>query len=195
MKPIENYESIDTAEVTRKYMPNQGWAGVVRCEGVEDHGDKNYLSLTWDVAEGEFKDYFKNDSFYEDKPWAHSLILSYSERGKQQFKAAMEAIAKSNPGWNWAWDEFALIGRAFGLVLGAEEYVSTRGEVKTRLRRFGKVIPIEDVRSGNYTIPKIKPLSPADKAKLDALSAAVSPSSTGTAAPAAFDPFADIPFN
>ena len=195
MKPIENYESIDTAEITRKYMPNDGWAGVVRCEGVEDHPDKQYLGVMFDVAEGEYKDYYKSDDFYADKPWAHTLILSYTDRGERQFKASMEAIAKCNPGWTWNWDEHSLIGRAFGLVLGAEEYISTRGEVKTRLRRFGRVVPIEDIREGNYTIPKIKPLNPAEKAKLDALSAMATPSSTGTAAVAAFDPFGDIPFN
>jgi hypothetical protein len=56
-------------------------------------------------------------------------------------------------------DPQSLVGKFIGVVLGEEEYLNGKGEVKTRLyvaeKRSGKAI-----RDGDFTIPELKKLQP-----------------------------------
>ena len=65
-------------------------------------------------------------------------------------------LEESNPGYAWDWDETKLKGKYIGLLFGNEEYSYNGYEgwkAKARL-----IVSTEDIKSGNFTIPKDKPL-------------------------------------
>ena len=68
-------------------------------------------------------------------------------------------MEKSNPGYTF--DEFRLAdmrGKYIGIVLGEEEYISNKGEVKTKLVVV-TTKTIQDIRDGNFTVPAKKLLA------------------------------------
>lgn len=127
---------------------------------MEDVPDKQYIRLGYDIAEGEHQGFYSDD-FYADKPWAHSVAMSYKETAYGMLKSRLNRIQESNAGFdpfqafdadNWG----AFIGKQFGALLGEEEY-EKNGEIKTsiKLRSFKSVA---DIKSGNFEIPKLKKL-------------------------------------
>ena len=134
---------------------------VCRYTNVEDKADKEYLYMEFDIAEGEFKDYYKqmNENL---KFWGGKVIRSYKEAARPMFKRMCVAVTKSNPGFifdgNTHADERTLNGKLIGLVLAEEEYVGNDGSVKTRLY-VNTEKSVDDIRSGNYKVPALKKLS------------------------------------
>lgn len=134
---------------------------VCRYTNVEDKPDKEYLYMEFDIAEGEFKDYYKqmNENL---KFWGGRVFRSYKEAAKPMFKRMCSAVTKSNPGFlfdgNTNADERTLIGKLVGIVLGEEEYTGNDGSLKTRLYVFAEK-PVDDIRNGNYKVPALKKLA------------------------------------
>ena len=56
MKPIKNIDSVQEAGDSRR-LPAGGY--VCKYTNVEDNSDKNYLYMEFDIAEGEYKGYYK----------------------------------------------------------------------------------------------------------------------------------------
>lgn len=160
-----------TAEVATEYkkLPANGY--ICEIKAVEDKADKEYLSIIFDIAEGEFKAFYA-DEWSKEHPYAHALVRSYKQTGNIEkdkkimgmFKSFLRTIDKDN-GTNFEMQaenglpEGALVGKRVGLVLGYEEYNSDRGEVRERLR-VSAVKPIDDIRSGNFRVPEVKRLAP-----------------------------------
>lgn len=155
---LENVEEARDFEAP----PAEGY--ICRITSVEDVVNKEYLRIEYDIAEGDFKDYYsqlyKNRGF-----WGGSMIRSYKEKALPFFKSFITAVEKSNPGFHFDSDEKKLIGKLLGLVLAEEEYLSNSGEVKTRLYA-DKPRSVEAIRTGDYKVPLKKLLEqpPADTA-------------------------------
>ena len=161
-----NYRNAEVTGDFRK-LPAGGYIGVIT--GVEDKVDKEYLNITYDIAEGEFRAFY-NDEWGKEHPYAHSFVRSYKQTGDKDkdkkimgmFKGFLRKIDNDN-GTHFegqaetGLNEKELIGKKLGLVLGYEEYNSDRGEVRERLRVVF-VKPIVDIRSGNFEIPEVKRL-------------------------------------
>jgi hypothetical protein len=66
------------------------------------------------------------------------------------------SFEKSNPGYQWNWDEASIVGKTVGILFRNEEW-----EVENRtgwaVRPF-KAISVDSVRSNDFTLPKDKPL-------------------------------------
>lgn len=188
MKPIKNWKDI-TPSGDRERLKAGGY--IIKITDVKDVPKKEYLEILYDIAEGPEAGRFKDD-FYADKPYAHRFIRSYKDSAAGMFKAFINAVEASNEGWSWdacGWKEQALVGKIAGVVLREEEYRTNRGDVNTRLGVYS-VIDAERVRTGDYTVPDVKPLK-EDEAPAEA--------STGGFSPAPDVPFAqlsdaDIPF-
>ena len=71
------------------------------------------------------------------------------------FKAFIEAVSKSNDGFEWNWNEKDLIGKWVGIVTREEEYTSNSGELKTRII-VDRVLPAVDIMNGNFTVLPVK---------------------------------------
>lgn len=154
MKPISNWESIQDNDY-KQLLPGGYVVGIL---DIENDESKEYLKITYDIAEGNFRGYhterFKN--FNYSLP---TFYRSYKESALSMFKGFITSIEKSNKGYAWNWDESTLKNKKFGIILQEEDYVPSMGkyagEVRTRLI-VGKVVDIDTIHSGDYTIPNKK---------------------------------------
>lgn len=157
MKPIANIVNVQEAGESVK-LPAGGY--VCKYTKVEDNPDKNYLYMEYDIAEGNFKDYYKQLEERLDF-WGGRCYRSYTEKALPMFKRMCSAVTKSNPGYifdgNEHADETTLVGKLVGMILGEEEYVGNDGSTKTRLYVVREV-SIDDIRANKYKVPEIKKL-------------------------------------
>lgn len=132
MKKINGY---DKAEVitSQERLPAGGY--VLRIMGAKveetEWGDK--LVISFDVAEGEHKDYYAENyraQTGEDKKWKGVYRLNIpagngsddDNMTMRRFKTAMTMIEESNKGYHWDWDESKLKGKFVGGVFRNKEY-------------------------------------------------------------------------
>lgn len=158
MKPIKNIASVEEAKESGSRLPAGGY--VCKYTKVEDREEKNGLYMEYDIAEGDFKDYFKALEERMDF-WGGHYFRSYSEKAIPFFKRMCSAVTKSNKKFifdgNEHCDESTLVGKLIGLVLGEEEYVGNDGSTKTRLYVV-REMPIDDIKAGKFKVPAIKKL-------------------------------------
>lgn len=127
---------------------------------VEDITNKEYLKFEFDIAEGEFKNYYR--TLNESKGfWGGSFIKSYKEKALPFFKKMIAAFENSNKGFKFDYDEKTLRRKYIGLVLGEEEYTKGNGETGTRLY-VSDWKSVDDIRKGNFTVPAKKTLGGED---------------------------------
>lgn len=128
------------------------------------------LAIQFDIAEGEFKGFF--DKLYkatpdewENKKWKGSMRLSIPHNTGDEtkfkkslgyFKSQIQAFENSNANLHIDcerdWDENVLKGKLVGALFNEKEW-EMNGNTGwfTQCKRF---IPVNDIRSGNFTIPK-----------------------------------------
>ena len=125
-----------------------------------------YLNIAFDIAEGEYKDFFANEyraQDREDKKWHGNYYLSIptddgSEKDgwtKRKFKTFTNAVEDSNAGYTWNWDENTLKGKLFGALYREKEFEGTSGDVITTTECGGST-DIASIRSGDFRLPKDK---------------------------------------
>lgn len=157
MKPITNIASVQEAGDSTR-LPAGGY--ICKYTNVEDNSEKQYLYMEFDIADGEFKGYYKDLEERMDF-WGGKCFRSYKEKALPMFKRMCSAVTKSNKGFifdgNEHADESTLIGKKVGMVLGEEEYVGNDGSIKTRLY-VAKEVAVEDIKAGKFKIPALKKL-------------------------------------
>lgn len=159
MKPIKNIASVQEASTgDSKRLPAGGY--VCKYTKVEDNSDKEYLYMEFDIAEGDYKDYYKDLEERLDF-WGGRCYRSYKEKALPMFKRMCSAVTKSNKNFifdgNEHCDESTLIGKKVGLILGEEEYVGNDGSTKTRLY-VAREVAVDDIKSGKFKVPDLKKL-------------------------------------
>lgn len=120
---------------------NRHPAGPYICKitAVEDVEEKEYLKVSFDITEGEYKGYYaKGREEHPDWEWFGSYCKSYKTKALPMFKRFCSAVTKSNDGYTFDGgaansDEKSLIGKKIGLLFREEEYYSNDGELRTRL--------------------------------------------------------------
>ena len=158
MKPIKNIAEVQEAGNSRRL---QAGGYICKYTKVEDNPDKNYLYMEYDIADGEFKDYYK-DLFDRFDFWGGKCYRSYTDKALPMFKRMCSAVTKSNKGFifdgNEHSDESTLVGKKVGLILGEEEYEGNDGSVKTRLYVVREVA-VDDIKAGKFKVPELKRLA------------------------------------
>lgn len=184
MKAIENYDDIAASSGEFAKPGNGGY--ILEIVAVEDvpidpkTGKGDYLRISYDIAEGEFKGYYKaqNERFGGGK-WYANVIKSYKEKALGMFKYFMNCVEESNPGFKWNWREKDLVWLRFGATLQEEEYEKRDGSIGTRLV-VKDIKTVKQIIDGDFKIPATK--------KLERTGA---PAVTGSAM---FDDDLDLPF-
>lgn len=157
MKKLDMTNVQEAGEFTT--LPAGAYICIIR--NVEDIEDKEYLKVTYDIADGEFKGYYDDiRSNHPDWEWSGAYVKSYKTKALPMFKRFCSAISKSNGNFIFDGgavnsDEKSLIGKKLGIVLREEEYYSNSGDKKTRLivhREF----PIDQLSA--QKVPDIKRL-------------------------------------
>lgn len=152
---------------------------------VEDVPEREYLKITYDIAEGELKNYYREmkERTGYDLP---VFYKSYKDKALGFFKGFIDAVESSNPGYKWNNDERTLTRKLVGAVLREEEYKNRDGEIKTSLKP-DVFCPIDAIRAGKFDVLPKKTLSPAPAAP-----AYTAPAQAPAAQPAADLPVGDI---
>lgn len=166
MRKFEGFEA-KKASGSRELLPVGGYvAKIMEAKELNyDWGD--VLLISFDVSEGEHKDFFANDyksQDGEDKKWRGTYRLNIpkddgSEKDgwtKRTFGGAIWAIENSNPGFHWDWDEKKLKGKTIGVLFRNKEW--EYNEKTGWTTECCALASADDIRSGKFTMPKDKPL-------------------------------------
>lgn len=160
MKRINNWENIQESTTFKRLKPSGYVCKILK---VEDYPDKEYLKIYFDVNGGEDKGYFKSqfekDTRKERKwPNAGTFIRSYKDSAASMFKGFINAIEKSNKGYQWNFDEKTLVNKVVGLIIADEQYQNQKGQVRVR-NYVAAVRSVETIEKGEYEIPALKELT------------------------------------
>lgn len=181
MRKISNWENIQES-TSFKRLTSGGY--IVKILNVEDHPEKEYLKIYFDINEGPEKGYFKkqydSDTRSERKwPNAGSFIRSYKDTAASMFKGFVGAVERSNKGYSWDFNEKTLVGKIVGLIIADEQYQNQKGQIRER-NYVAAVRSIDVIKKGEFDVPPLKEL---DGSKVQATTATKS-------APPVEDPFA-----
>ena len=122
---------------------------------------KEYLKIGFDIAEGEYKDFyqkkFANDTRPEPK-WS-GIWTVFTEGYKPKttnpkFKGLITSIEASNNGFKFSFNEQELVNKKVGLVFREEEFLGTDGQVHTAVKPFFAV-SYEKAEEAKIPKPKI----------------------------------------
>lgn len=166
MKPFSGYEA--KKKTTREHIPAGGY--VVKVLDVKEDECKwgNVLEISFDVIEGQYTGFFKADyknNGYEDKKWRGKYRLNVPKddgtdednQTKVNFNDVMYSFEDSNNKFHWDWDETKLKGLTIGALFRRKEW-----EINGYTGFWSeccKLIPAQDIRDGNFEIPKDKLLN------------------------------------
>lgn len=160
MKRIENWDSIVESTSFKRLTPNGYICKILK---VEDHPEKEYLKIYFDIVKGDDKGYFKKQydgDTRKEKKWpnAGTFIRSYKDSTASMFKGFTNAVEKSNKGYKWDFDEKTLVNKVVGLIIADEQYQNQKGQVRVR-NYVAAVRSVETIEKGEYEIPALKELT------------------------------------
>ena len=162
MKKINDFDKVQENSGGFKRIPDGAY--IVGVKKVEDVSDKEFLRLELDICKGEYKNWYQQQydaDKRETKYWPRDgvLVRSYKEKALPFFKGFITAVTKSNPKFEWKWNEQDLKNKVFAVVVGTEEYLKKNGGVGTR-PYIDSVHSVEAIEKGDYTVPDVKKLDP-----------------------------------
>lgn len=158
----------DNVQEATDFKPLPAGAYICGILRAEDVPEKEYLRFEWDIAEGEFKNYYRQRAEHNpDWKWGGVLCRSYKENALKFFKAFLTAVKASNPGFVFDDDERVFVRKKVGLVLGEEEYEKRDGSTGTRLY-VAQVRSVAAIREGDFKVPPKKLLTPSADAQNNA---------------------------
>lgn len=126
---------------------------------VVDIPEKEYLKVSYDHADGEFKGYYAElRKKFPDWDWCGAYCKSYKQAALPMFKRFCNAVSRSNGNFvfdanNENAEEKTLIGKKVGLVFQKEEYYGNDGSIKDRLI-VAREFPIDKLDSQKVPEPK-----------------------------------------
>lgn len=161
MKPYKGFDRNNTYKDTER-LPVGGYVLKIMDAKEMENDWGNTLVLSFDIAEGEYKDYFAQNyksQQGEDKKWKGNYRLRIpKDDGSEQdawtirrFNTVVVNLEESNVGYHWDWDERKLKGKLIGGLFNNKEY--SFGGRHGFFTNCHSLIPVEKIRSGNYEVP------------------------------------------
>ena len=151
----------------REILPAGGYVGKILKAEVVQYSWGSQLKISFDITEGEYKDFFKKDweaNTNEGKKWRGVLKYTLptgdgSEQDGWKINAINNLAASledSNSGYTWDWDETKLKGKGLGFLIREFEWaMNDRTGVSTEA---SSCTDVESIRSGKFRIPKMRKL-------------------------------------
>ncbi|MBQ6578991.1 MAG: hypothetical protein IJL91_14800 [Bacteroidales bacterium] len=145
-------------------LPKGGYVMKIMGAKVENGKYGQYVEISMDIAEGEYKDFFTKEyqnQTGEDKKYHCRYFLNVplddgSEKDgwtKRRFKTFTEALEDSNAGYSFDWDENRFRGLLIGALFNEREYEKSDGSIGSVIN-IAQVTSVDKIRSGDFTIPK-----------------------------------------
>ena len=171
MQKPNNWDNVQAAG-TRSKLPAGGYViKVQKAEIIRADSGFEYLDLTIEICEGQFKDYYTQD--YNDQTNEPKRYKGHFRQGTPQpgmkdddfvlrgFKGLVTAFEESNPGYTWDWNEQSLVGKVCGCLFRNEEYDYNGFQGFTA--RPWRMTSADKIRSGQFQTPKDKRLDQGDE--------------------------------
>ena len=159
----KNIESREDGEFIK--LPAGGYVCIVTNATVrKTKNNSDMLVLELDIAEGAMSKVFKN-SYYPPK--YYKVIFDKDGNVSPYFKRLLEQFEESNANFKIAdrnLDERTLIDLKIGVIFQEEEYLNSNQEIKTSVKPYRTAVAAT-IREGEYKIPPLKKLNPADVPK------------------------------
>lgn len=166
----------------RPQLPTGGYVMRIMGAEVKENRIGQYVQVSMDIAEGQYKDFFADDYRAQDngpngRKWHCNYLLNVpaddgSERDgwtKRRFKTFTDALEASNDGYHFDWDEKKFKGLMIGGLFNIREWES--GGRRGRSTNLAQVCSVDKIRAGKYKLPK-------DQLLPDSAGASVSTSDT-----------------
>jgi hypothetical protein len=165
---IKKFNSYATTKAYSDYqqLPKGGYVLKIMGASVEQSNYGQYVKISCDIAEGEYKDFYADEyrnQQKEDKKWHCNYLLNVpNDDGSEQdgwtarrFKTVIEALESSNTGYHFDWDESKFKGKLIGGLFNYREYETSNGDVRTATN-LAQLCDVEKIRSGKYQLPNDK---------------------------------------
>lgn len=157
MEKVNGYEEAQALTGEFETLEAGGYiCKIINAEEEKSSTGKRMLVITFDIADGEHKDFYKRKFESDtrlDKKWQgiYRQMLD-GEKAAGYLKGLMTSLEASNPSFKWNWDESKLKGLLFGGLFGREEYQNSLGEYKfaTKLRFIRSV---EKIKNNDFKVP------------------------------------------
>lgn len=157
-------------------LPVGGYVAKILGAEIKDYSWGQVLVLSYDIAEGAYKDFFANkyrSDTRDDKKWKGTYRINvpredsqYAETEKRDFNNMIWAFEESNSGFRFDWDESKFKGKAVGVIIREKEYyINGKFGVTTEC---GKMTSVDDIRNNTFAPMKLKKLSRRDKERMEA---------------------------
>jgi len=163
MKPLNLDGVEEMGATTFKKLPAGGYVCMIT--GAQSNDEQQYMEIMYEIAEGEYKGIF-SDEYGKANPWAHSCRSYWKGKAAGMFKHFLACIDKSNGTHlvdlcKTGFMDEALNGRLIGIVFREEEYMSNKGEIRTRTRQYS-YCTADEIRQGNFKVPEKEKYVPTD---------------------------------
>ncbi|MBQ6240903.1 MAG: hypothetical protein IJK56_11185 [Firmicutes bacterium] len=147
-------------------LPRGGYVCQIIGAKVENNDYGQTVKIAYDIAEGEFKDYFKrqfDSNPNEDKHWPGIYLLNVpTDDGSQQdgwtkrrFRTFTDALEDSNSGYHFDWDEAKFAGKLVGFVFNYREWTDRDGNSHMSPNP-ARATTVQAIREGKYKVPDDK---------------------------------------
>ncbi len=162
------------------YEPLPKGAYVIKLLNVKEepnsNGNGSHLKIAFDIAEGEYTDFYMNafnSSTKEDKKWNNDayLYMNCPDDNSPQwtvdnFNKFITAVEDSNEGYHWNWDESTLKSRIVGAKFCIEQS-EYNGKVydHTKAKWFVTAQKVRDGKAGK--LPNDKMIASAPNKNTD----------------------------
>ena len=177
---IKKYDGAESKKMSNfSRLPNGGYVAEVKTARMESYTWGDVLILAIDIAEGEFKNFFKqqyDNNTNEDRKWKGTFRINipskksrYLNNDVKKFNNLIFSFENSNPGFHFDWDEQKLKGKLIGVIYRTKEFLKDDGTVGEYSEAAG-VTDIQSIRDGSFSPIKDKRLSddrPAPAASSD----------------------------
>lgn len=167
MKAYNDFKAERTGGSKREILPAGGYVCNILSVKEETMSWGSRLVLAIDVAEGEYKGFFKKDfdsNDREDKKWRGIYRVNIpNDDGtdqdnwtKRKFGNFIWSVQESNPGYTWDWNEKSLKGKKIGVIYRNREW-EMNGRTGWTTEAGGSA-SIDEIRSGKFRLLKDRPL-------------------------------------
>jgi len=162
IKHFGDYDKVQGYQ-DRPQLPVGGYVMRIMGAEVKENRIGQYVQVSMDIAEGQYKDFFAEDYRAQDtdKKWHCNYLLNVplddgSEKDgwtKRRFKTFTEALEASNAGYHFDWDEKKFKGLMIGGLFNTREYKTNDGR-RGKSTNLAQVCSVDKIRTGKFKIPK-----------------------------------------
>lgn len=164
---IKNYEGQKAEKtVSVNHLPAGGYVAKIVSAKVEDYQWGSVVVVAFDIAEGDFKGFFKkqfDDNPNEDKKWRGVYRLTvpdenskYFDGNRRTFNNFIYAMEDSNPNYHYDCDEKKFKDKMIGILFRNREWEMDGNTGWTT--ECGAVTDVASIREGKFKPLKDKPL-------------------------------------